>query len=203
MICPDPHPLTHWNHPTTHTSTHAWEVSTNHKSSNKMELSWLGQNLNFFLAIWPDPTHPPTQPPNYKPTHGWGILHRFQIFKQNEIILISSSVIEFLLILRLTPGGDRWVDMWGCPMYFAHAYMYACTHTCTCMLNMINMDASMLAAICNFYKCIHVPVCMYMHAHACAYVWGHTPIPPDAPIPTCPLPRAAGSPKHQNSISLN
>ena len=34
-----------------------------------------------------------------------------------------------------------------------HACMYM--HTCTCM---INMDASMLAAICNFYTCTHVYV---------------------------------------------
>ena len=38
----------------------------------------------------------------------------------------------------------------------------------------------------------------------CVNVWGTPPIPPDAPDtppPTCPLPRAAGSPKQQNSIS--
>ena len=46
----------------------------------------------------------------------------------------------------------------------------ACTHTSTCMLNMINMDASMLVAICNFYTCIHVHVCMCMDAHACVHV---------------------------------
>ena len=39
-------------------------------------------------------------------------------------------------------------------------HVHACTHTCTCMLNMINMDASMSAAICNFYTCIHVHVCV-------------------------------------------
>ena len=85
-----------------------------------------------------------------------------------------------------------------------HAHTYARTHARTCMLNMLNMlnmDASMSAAICNFYTCINVCVCMYMHVRACACVGGHSPMPPDAPPPTCPLPRAAGSPKHQNSIS--
>ena len=84
--------------------------------------------------------------------------------------------------------------------------MYACTRTCThahtCMLNMLNMDASMLAAICNS---IHVCVCVCMHAHACACMWKHPPcpqIPPDTPPPTCLLPRATGSPKHQISITL-
>ena len=107
-------------------------------------------------------------------------------------------------------GGGRWVDggrgwygcVGGCPM---HVHMHTHAHARTCMLNMLNMlnmDASMSAAICNFFTCINVRVCMCVHARACACVWGQTPMPPDAPPPTCPLPRAAGSPKHQNSISL-
>ena len=81
-----------------------------------------------------------------------------------------------------------------------HTHAHAHTHARTCMLNMLimlNMDASMSAAICNFYTCIHVCMCMCV----CG---GHPPMTPDAPDsppPTCPLPRAAGSPKHQNSIS--
>ena len=169
--------------------------------------------------FWPDPTHqptqPPTHPPNHTPTHGWGILHRFQIFKRNWNILISSSVIEFLLILRVHPlGGGGWVHgggdgygyVGGCPMH-THMHTHTCTHTHTCMLNMLimlNMDASMSAAICNFYTCIHVCMCVCVHARACACVGGHPPMPPDAPdtpAPTCPLPRATGSPKQQNSIS--
>ena len=169
--------------------------------------------------FWPDPTHqptqPPTHPPNHTPTHGWGILHRFQIFKRNWNILISSSVIEFLLILRVHPlGGGGWVHgggdgygyVGGCPMH-THMHTHACTHAHTCMLNMLimlNMDASMSVAICNFYTCIHVCMCVCVHARACACVGEHPPMPPDAPdtpAPTCPLPRATGSPKQQNSIS--
>ena len=74
----------------------------------------------------------------------------------------------------------------------SHACMHACR--CKCMLNMINMlymDASMSVAICNFYTYIHVHVC----------ICGDTPHAPRHSSPTCPLPRAAGSPKHQNSIS--
>ena len=66
-----------------------------------------------------------------------------------------------------------------------------CTQTCTCMLNMLimlNMDASMTAAICNFYTCIHVCMCMCVHAHACACVGGQPPIPPDDPDTPHPLP---------------
>ena len=79
--------------------------------------------------------------------------------------------------------------------------MHARTHARICMLNMLNMlnmDASMSAAICNFYTCINVHVCMCMCARACVCVCRNTP---HAPPSTCPLPRAAGSPKHQNSIS--
>ena len=40
-----PHPLTHWpTHPPTHPPM-AEGVSTYHKSSNRIELSWLGQDL--------------------------------------------------------------------------------------------------------------------------------------------------------------
>ena len=111
-------------------------------------------------------------------------------------------------------GGGRWVDggggrygcVGGCPMHArTHTHAHARTHTRTCMLNMLNMlnmDAPMLAAICNS---IHVCVCVCVHVRACACMWGHPPMPPDTPRhppPTCPLPRAAGSPKHQISITL-
>ena len=156
--------------------------------------------------FWPDSTHqhthPPTHPSNHTPTHGWRILYRFQIFKWNWYILISSSVIKFLLIPGVDPlGGGRWVDgvrvgmgVWE----VSHAHAHTCTHThmhthaCTCMLNMLNMDASMSVAICNFYTCIHVRVCMCMHVHAC----GDTPMSPDAPRhpPTCPFPQSCREP---------
>ena len=94
-------------------------------------------------------------------------------------------------------GGSRWVDggggghgyVGGCPMH-------ACMHACTCMLNMLNMlnmDASMSAAICNFYTCINVHVCMWVHVRACACVWGHPAMPPDAPPSTCPSPEPQGA----------
>ena len=115
----------------------------------------------------------------------------------------------FLLIPGVPPGGVwqvcglgyRWVWVCGgCPM---HAYM--CTYTCMNMhvVNMINMDASMGLAICNFYTCIHVHanVCMCVCVHVCVHVWGHPHAPRPLP-PTCPLPRATRSPKHQNLISL-
>ena len=50
--------------------------------------------------------------------------------------------------------GMGWV--WVCGEMF-HACRH--THTCTCMLNMLNMlnmDASMSVTICNFYTCVVV-----------------------------------------------
>ena len=99
-------------------------------------------------------------------------------------------------------GGWGWEWVWVCggvPCMHARTCMHI--HTCMLnMLNMLNMDASMSVAICNFYTCIDVHVCVCVHAHACACVWGH-PHASRCPPPTCHLPRAAGSPKHQNSIS--
>ena len=43
-------------------------VSTNHKSSNRIELSKLGQDLLNFLSF--DLT-PPIDPPNHPSTHPW------------------------------------------------------------------------------------------------------------------------------------
>ena len=113
------------------------------------------------------------------------------------------------------PGGvaDGWMGagvgmgVWGgVPCMYARTRMHKRTHARTCMLNMLNMDASMLAAICNS---IHVCVCVCVRARACACMCVHVGTPPHAPRypqtpppPTCPLPRAAGSPKHQISITL-
>ena len=102
-------------------------------------------------------------------------------------------------------GGGRWVNGGGSGYGCMGGVSYACTHACTCMLNMINMDASMSAAISNFYTCIHVHACLCVHAYACVCMWGHP-----YPAPRCPKthphppphPRATGSPKHQISITL-
>ena len=106
------------------------------------------------------------------------------------------------------PGGvaDGWIGVgvgmgvWGCvPCMYACTHMR--THARTCMLNMLNMDASMLAAICNsIHVCVHVRVCACMCMHVGKPP--HAPRYPQTPPPTCPLPRAAGSPKHQISITL-
>ena len=80
-----------------------------------------------------------------------------------------------------------------------HAHVHAHTHAC--MLNMINMAASMVAAICNFLTCLSLRfVCVCACTCVCMCL-GTPPMPPDAPQPICPLPRATGSPNHQKFIS--
>ena len=79
------------------------------------------------------------------------------------------------------------MGVWGCPM---HVCMHMNAHIC--MFNMINMDASMLVAICNFYTCIHVHACMCMCVHACE----DTPMSPDTPRqphPPAPSPELQGA----------
>ena len=98
---------------------------------------------------------------------------------------------------------DEWMGwglVWVCGE-MSHACMHAhactCTQACTCMLNMLNMlnmDASMSAAICNFYTCINVHLCMCMHAHTCACVWGH-PHAPRCPPTHLPPPQSCREPK--------
>ena len=88
-----------------------------------------------------------------------------------------------------------------------------CTHTCT----HIHMHACTHMHVKHDkhakHGCLHVGShlqFLYMYTSmcvcvcACTCMWGHPSCPQmltDIPPPTCSLPRAAGSPKHQNSIS--
>ena len=57
-------------------------VLTDNKSSNRPELSQLGQNLLNFLVIWHDPTHQPTNPYvsiDHKSSHRINYLDQVQI----------------------------------------------------------------------------------------------------------------------------
>ena len=82
---------------------------------------------------------------------------------------------------------------------YTHTHAHARTHTRTCMLNMpimLNMDASMLAAICNFYTCIHVRMCVCVRARV--RVWGtppHAPRYPQTPPHPLPPPQSRREPK--------
>ena len=103
-------------------------------------------------------------------------------------------------------GMGVWVDV---PCMHTHTYMHMHTHTHTHMHFKHAKHAKHAKHGClhvgghlqflYMYKC----ACVHVRACACMCVYGGTPpMPPDAPPPTCPLHRAAGSPKHQNSISL-
>ena len=157
--------------------------------------------------FWPDPTHQPTHPPNNTPTHGWGSLHRFQIFKRNWNISISTSAIEFWLILGSPLGGGggwMWVGSGKRvpPHTCTHMHMHTCACTCTCVWHHREFPGipPMGAAICMKLSCLpcaHVRACVYMCTCVGAPL-NHSPPPSTHP----PTPRATGSPKHQNSISL-
>ena len=162
--------------------------------------------------FWPDPTHQPTHPPthplNHTPTHGWGSLHRFQIFKRNWNISISSSAIEFWLILGVPPpppmGGGGVVR--GCP---SHMCTRTCTHARTCAYDIIGNSQGFPQWGQPFawnYHVYHARVCVHVRAcvrvRACARVCGAPPKQLPPPYTHPPTPRAAGSPKHQNSISF-
>ena len=166
LTIPLTHPLTHpYTHPYTHPKVRT--VPTNHKSSNRTELSRLDQVLLKFLVISHDlthkPTHLPTLPSNHTPTHGWESLHKFKIFKQNQKISICSSSYS---IFTDSGGAPPWGHMggWvgvglggGNPHACTCTCMDACTHMHMCMhpcINMINMAASLVVAICNFLTCL-------------------------------------------------
>ena len=201
VIWPDP---THWpTHPPTHPHPPmAGSVSTNHKIFKQNWIILIQSTIFKFLVIWPDPTHQPTQPPTKSHTHPW-VGNSSQIFKSsngNKFKYLDKLKCDRILSDSGGPppwGGGGWVDggdgghgcVGECPM---HTHMH--THACTCMLNMLNMlnmDASMSAAICNFYTCINVHVCVCMHVHVCV---GGTPLmPPDAPHPPAPSPGPQGA----------
>ena len=186
-----PHPLTN---PSTQPCTHPHppmdgSVSTNDKSSNRIELSWFSQQFsNFYWFDLTPPINTPTHPPNYTTTHMWGSLHRFQIFKQNWNILISSSAIEFWMIPGVPPGGGGWVDGGGVVIGCTPP---TCTHTCTCMHvhartydiigNSQGIPAQWGWPFAWNYHVYHACMCMCVHACMCMHVYmcgGHLPTTP-------------------------
>ena len=161
--------------------------------------------------FWPEPTHQPIHPPTHHTTHppmGGEFFTDFKSSNGIEISWLVQALSNFYWFWGSTPlGGGRWVDgdggrygcVGGCPMdTHMHTHAHAGMHACTCMSNMLimlNMDASMLAAICNFYTCIHV--CVRVRACACMCMcWGTPPMPPDAPDtphPPAPSPEPQGA----------
>ena len=157
---------------------------------------------------WPHPsTHPTTHPPTKPHTHPW-VGNSSQISNlQTELKYLDKSKSYRILSDSggLSPGGWRkgqWE--WGWALVcgrVSHVHMHA--YTCTRMQARTYMHVKLAKHGCPhvsghlqflyMYKCVCVRVC------ACMCV-GH-PHVPRCPSTHLPLPRAAGSPKHQNSIS--
>ena len=189
-------------------------MSTNHKSSNRIELSRLDQVLlNFYDFTCFDPlTHPSTHPPTKKtPTHRWGIFYRFQIFKWNQNISIRSSLITFLLIWGGTPPGG-WVGVFvgwgwvGTPPTHVHMHMHMHTCTCTCAHTCMHVKHDKHGCLHGgghlqfpnmFILAFRACACVHMHVHMSNDTPPWTQMPPPSREPQ----GAAGSPNHQKFIS--
>ena len=152
--------------------------------------------------IWPDPTHQPTQPPTKPHTHPWaGNSSQISNLQMELKYLDKLKCYQILSDSNGPPpwGGGRWVDgdggRYGCVggVPCMHACTHMCMHTRTCMLNMLNMDASMLVAICNS---INVCVCMCV----CVGTPPHAPRYPQTPPPPThlPPPQSRREPKTPN-----
>ena len=131
------------------------EVSTDFKSSNRIEISRLVQvllNFDWFRG---------------SPLWGVGVVRGC-----TPSICTCTRMHTNIWHHRESPGFPQ--IQWGQPF----AWNYHVYQACTCM---------------------RVHACMRVHVHMCG---GHPPTTPHPHPPSPPTPRATGSPKHQNSISL-
>ena len=156
------------------------------------------------------PINPPNHPSNHQTTHPLMDGEFFTDFKSsNELKYLDKLKCYRILSDSRGPppwGGGRWVDGGG--GWHGCVWGVSCMHTCTHMHTHTHMHVKHAKHGClhvgghlqflYMYKCVCVHVC----ACACMCVCvGTAPHAPRCPPPTCPLPRATGSPKHQNSIS--
>ena len=125
----------------------------------------------------------------------------FQIFKRNWNISISSSAIEFWLILGVPWGVGGWVDLGGggerVPPHMCthmHLHIHACTYD---IIGNSPGFPQCGAAICmklSCLLCMHVHACMHMHVHMCGAPSNHPHPHPTTPIQP-PLPQSCRQPK--------
>ena len=200
-----PHPLTH---PSTQPPTHphppmGGSVSTNHKSSNRIELSWFSQQFSNFK--WFDlipPINPPTHQIIQLPMGG----RVSTDFKSSNRIEIS-WLVQVLLNFEWFQGSPWGVGMGvggGERVHPIHMHMHVHAHAC--MYDIIGNSQGFPQWGRPFAWNYHVyHACMCMCVHACMRVHVHmsggTPTTPTPKHPP-PPPRAAGNRKHQNSITL-
>ena len=103
--------------------------------------------------------------------------------------------------------GWGWGLVWGCGGVSCTRVCNACTHMHAGKHMHVKHDKHGCLHVGGHLQFLYMYTCVCVHVLAyvciCMYV-GILPIPPDAPRHpplTCLLPRATGSPKHQNSIS--
>ena len=196
---------THWpthppNHPPIHLSK-GGSVSTNHKFSNRIELSRLDQILLKFLWFHIfRPTNPPIHPPTHQKKHSPMGGEFFTDSKSSNGIKLSWFV-QFLLNFYWfggAPLGDGWVGGWvgvgvgvGNPHTHAHARTRARVwHHREFPMGYPNGSSHLHEIIMSI--CIHVRARACVRAHARVRVCGgcpHPPTHPPRPPPTHPPPR--------------
>ena len=172
-------------------------VSTNHKSSNRIELSWFSQQFSNFK--WFDLT-PPINPPIHPPTHqiihpfmGVGVSTDFKSSNRTEI----SWLVQVLFNFEWFQWSPPWVVGNGCigvegseRVHPTHVHIHAHAQTYDIIGNSQGFPQWGRPFAWN-YHVNHMWVCVHAHACMCMCV-GDIPHPP-----TPPIPRAAGSPKHK------
>ena len=205
VIWPDP---THWpthppNHP--HTHTHLWVGVSLQIINLQTELNYLDSVSNFQIfsdLTWPHPsthllTHQIIHPPM-----GGGVSIDFKSSNRIEISRLVQVLLNFEWFWGSPPGGWRggWMGVGvvrGCTPPTC-----MCMHACACTRTHVWHHRESLwfpqiqwgQPFAWNYHVYHA--CMCVHVHMC---WGHLPT---TPTPIHPSPRATGSRKHQNSITL-
>ena len=130
---------THWpthlpNHPPIHLSK-GGSVSTNHKSSNRIELSQLDQVLLKFLWFHMfRPTNPPIHPPTHQKKHP-PMGGEFSTDSKSSNRIEISQFVQVLLRFYWFGGVPPWgVGGWGwVGAQPTHVRMHRHIHACTCM----------------------------------------------------------------------
>ena len=163
--------------------------------------------------IWLHPTHQPTHPPTHQTIHpsmGGEVSTDFKSSNKIEISWLVQVLLNFDWFWGSLPWGvGGWVDggvVRRCPPTHVHMHM----HACMCMHIWHHRESPGFPQIqwgqpfAWNYHVYHACMCMCVcvHVHVCAHVWGHPQPPPSPHPPTPPPPRGIGSPKCQNSITL-
>ena len=203
-----PHPLTHW--PTQPPTNPPMDGVSLQIINLQTELNYLDLvNIFKFLVIWPEPSHQPTHPPTHEIIHppmGGEVSTDFKSSNRIEISRLVQVLLNFDWFWGSPLGGGggwmRWGWWQGLP---THISMHVHAHACTYDIIGNPQDFPKIqwgrsfAWNCHVY---HACTCMCVHVCMCTCVGGISQPSPTPIHPAPPTPRAAGSPKHQNSISL-